>query len=203
VNPQILAPNDEELMAAYVAGDQTAFAELFRRYAPILLRLMQQRISRTQEAEDLVQQTFLQLHRSRHDFRAGARLRPWLFTIALNLRFQHFRESGRRRETPLDITTIELGGDRDPNADLLQEWAEQSREVQLALTKLPPDQRNVIILHWLEGLSFAEVSRTVGASVNAVKVRAHRGYIGLRKLLKRSNGNRKRRRSVPLRTERH
>ena len=188
-------------MAAYVAGDQTAFAELFRRYAPILLRLMQHRIGRTQEAEDLVQQTFLQLHRSRYDFRLGARLRPWLFTIALNLRFQHFRESGRRRETSLDIASIESGGAyRD--ADPLLEWADQSREVQLALTKLPVDQRNVIVLHWLEGLSFAEVSRTVGASVNAVKVRAHRGYIGLRKLLKRTDGNRKGRRSVPMGTER-
>lgn len=201
MNPALIAPSDEELMAAYVAGDETAFSELFRRYAPILLRLMLHRISRTQEAEDLVQQTFLQLHRSRHDFRVGAPLRPWLFTIALNLRFQHFRESGRRRETPLDITSLELGGDWD--VDPLFEWADQSREVQLALTKLPPDQRNVIVLHWIEGLSFAEVSRTVGASVNAVKVRAHRGYIGLRKLLKRPDGNRKGRRSVPLDTERH
>src|SRR5690348_8349822 len=137
----MLAPSDEELMAAYVAGDHAAFSELFRRYAPILLRLMQHRIGRRQEAEDLVQQTFLQLHRSRHDFRAGARLRPWLFTIALNLRFQHFRESGRRREMPLDVATVESAD--DGGADPLQDWADTSREVQMALTKLPSDQRDV------------------------------------------------------------
>ena len=200
MNHATLAPSDEELMAAYVAGDHRAFSELFRRYAPMLLRLMLQRIGRRQEADDLVQQTFLQLHRSRHDFRAGAPLRPWLFTIALNLRFQHFRESGRRRETMLDVATIESVG---PMVDAPQDGIDQSREVRMAISKLPTDQREVIVLHWLEGLSFAEVSQAVGASVNAVKVRAHRGYVSLRKLLRRTDGNRKGRRTVTLNTERH
>jgi RNA polymerase sigma-70 factor, ECF subfamily len=183
-------------MAAYIAGDQAAFTQLFRRYAPLLLRLMQHRISRRQEAEDLVQQTFLQLHRSRNDFRVGAALRPWLFTIALNLRFQHFRECGRRRETSIDVATIESSSDP-------QDGNDHCREIQLALTKLPSHQRDVIVLHWLEGLSFAEVSRAVGASVNAVKVRAHRGYVSLRKILRRTDGNRRGRRTVSMNTERH
>lgn len=186
-------------MTAYVSGDHTAFAELFRRYAPILLRLMRHRISRREEADDLVQLTFLHLHRSRYDFRAGAALRPWLFTIALNLRFQHFREYGRRRETTVDVDSLEVpGSSRSP-----QESADENRAVRLALTKLPTDQRDVIVLHWLEGLSFAEVSEAVGASVNAVKVRAHRGYVSLRKLLRRTDGNRKGRRTVTMNTERH
>jgi RNA polymerase sigma-70 factor (ECF subfamily) len=199
LNYAISAPSDEELMTAYVGGDHAAFAELFRRYAPILLRLMRHRISRREEADDLVQLTFLHLHRSRHDFRTGAALRPWLFTIALNLRFQHFRECGRRRETTVDVDSLEVpGSSRSP-----QESMDENRAVRLALTKLPTDQRDVIVLHWLEGLSFAEVSEAVGASVNAVKVRAHRGYVSLRKLLRRTDGNRKGRRTVPMNTERH
>ena len=170
-------------MAAYVAGDHAAFAELFRRYAPVLLRLMQHRLRRRQEADDLVQQTFLQLHRSRHDFRKGAALRPWLFTIALNLRFQHFRACGRRRETPLDVDAIESV---DTAVGAPQEQFDESREIQAALKKLPSEQRDVIVLHWLAGLPFSDVSRAVGASVNAVKVRAHRGYVSLRKLLRRA-----------------
>jgi len=195
LNQTTLAPSDEELMAAYVAGDQAAFAELFRRYAPVLLRLMQHRLARRQEADDLVQQTFLQLHRSRYDFRTGAALRPWLFTIAFNLRSQHFRECGRRRETPLDVEGIESV---DPTSNVPQDQVDQGREVRAALAKLPSEQREVIVLHWLSGLSFSEVSRAVGASVNAVKVRAHRGYVSLRKLLKRADGNQKERRTVTL-----
>jgi RNA polymerase sigma-70 factor (ECF subfamily) len=200
LNPVVLAPSDEELMAAYIAGSHAAFTELFRRYAPILLRLMQHRIDRRQEADDLVQQTFLQLHRSRYDFRAGAALRPWLFTIALNLRFQHFRERGRRRETTLDVSTMSSA---EVVTDAPQDGVDDRQEVHQALTKLPADQRDVIVLHWLEGLSFAEVSRAVGASVNAVKVRAHRGYVGLRRILRRRNGNRKGRGTITLNTERH
>ena len=195
-----LAPSDEELMVAYVAGDHAAFAELFRRYAPVLLRLLRHRLQRRQEADDLVQQTFLQLHRSRHDFRKGATLRPWLFTIALNLRLQHFRECGRRRETSLDIDAIESV---DTAMSAPQEQFDESREIQAALSKLPSEQRDVIVLHWLLGLPFSDVSRAVGASVNAVKVRAHRGYVGLRKLLRRADGNPKERRTVTLNTERH
>ena len=171
--------SDEELMAAYVAGNNAAFEQLFRRYAPALLRVIGRQLSSPGEANDLVQQTFLQLHRARRDFKPGARLRPWIFTIALNLKREHFRRLRRRPEAPL-----ELDGRNDP-AILPEppERAENERAVRRALDRLPPDHREVIVLHWFEGLSFPEVSAVVGASVSAVKVRAHRGYVALRKLL--------------------
>jgi RNA polymerase sigma factor (sigma-70 family) len=177
--------SDEDLMAAYVAGDQAAFEELFRRYAPALLRVIGRQLSSPGEAHDLVQQTFLQLHRARRDFKPGARLRPWIFTIALNLKREHFRRLRRRPEAPL-----ELDGRNDPAVlPDSPERAENQRAVRRALDQLPPDHREVIVLHWLEGLSFPEVSAVVGASVSAVKVRAHRGYVALRKLLAEA-GNR-------------
>jgi RNA polymerase sigma factor (sigma-70 family) len=177
--------SDEDLMAAYVAGDQAAFEELFRRYAPALLRVIGRQLSSPGEAHDLVQQTFLQLHRARHDFKLGARLRPWVFTIALNLKREHFRRLRRRPEAPL-----ELDGRNDPvGLPDSPERAENQRAVRRALDQLPADHREVIVLHWLEGLSFPEVSAIVGASVSAVKVRAHRGYVALRKLLAEA-GNR-------------
>jgi RNA polymerase sigma factor (sigma-70 family) len=177
--------SDEELMAAYVAGDGAAFEELFRRYAPALLRVIGRQLSSPGEAHDLVQQTFLQLHRARHDFKPGARLRPWIFTIALNLKREHFRRLRRRPEAPL-----ELDGRNDPaTPPVSPERAENERAVRRALDQLPTDHREVIVLHWFEGLSFPEVSAIVGASVSAVKVRAHRGYVALRKLLAET-GNR-------------
>src|SRR5438128_1919265 len=93
--------SDEELMRAYVSGDSAAFRELFERYGPVLLRVMRHQLRRPEEARDLVQQTFLQLHRSRLDFREGAQLRPWLFTIAMNLKREYFRRAGRRPESEL------------------------------------------------------------------------------------------------------
>ena len=177
--------SDEELMAAYVAGDRSSFDELFRRYAPILLSVLQRQMRSPSDARDLVQQTFLQLHRARRDFDQKARLRPWLFTIALNLKREYFRRQKRRPEAPL-----ELDGRSDP-AVLPHDFTkdELDRTVRRAVDQLPADHREVIVLHWFEGLSFPEISAVVGASVSAVKVRAHRGYVALRKLLEPPTGN--------------
>jgi len=170
--------SDEELMVAYVAGDAGAFDELFARYAPILLRVMRQQLHSQEEANDLVQQTFLQLHRARHDFRTDAKLRPWLFTIALNLKREHLRRLKRRPETELT-----LDGKSDPKVKGDAGRLEAARTLHFALEKLHPSYREVIELHWLGQLSFSEISDLLGASLSAVKVRAHRGYAALREIL--------------------
>ncbi|MEZ4369447.1 MAG: sigma-70 family RNA polymerase sigma factor [Polyangiaceae bacterium] len=176
--------SEEELMAAYVAGDRAAFDELFQRLAPVLLRVLARQLPNREEANDLVQQTFLQLHRSRNDFREGARLRPWLFTIAINLKREHFRRMKRRPEAPL-----ELDGRSDPvSVQGAHGRADAQHSLGWALQRIPTDQAEVIALHWFEGLAFPEVAEVVGASLSAVKVRAHRGYQALRALLDESVG---------------
>jgi RNA polymerase sigma-70 factor (ECF subfamily) len=170
--------SDESLMAAYRAGDQAAFRELFRRWAPRLQRLLRRDVARAEDAHDLVQQTFLQLHRARHEFRPDAKLRPWLYTIALNLKRQYYRRLGRRPEAPLAHDGAEeVANDRDADARL------DDAHVRAALAVLPEAQRDVILLHWFEGLSFSEVAEIVGATLSAVKVRAHRGYGRMREIL--------------------
>ncbi len=165
-------------MQAYVQGDASAFQELFDRYAPVLLRVMRHHLHRPEDARDLVQQTFLQLHRSRNDFREGAQLRPWLFTIALNLKREYFRRVARKPESSLDADT------REPSVGPRgHEQFEAADQVSFALNRLPPDQRDVIALHWLAGIPLPEVAELVGASLSAVKVRAHRGYAAMRRVL--------------------
>jgi len=177
-------PSDEDLFAAYVAGDRDAFRQLFDRYSGPLTRLMRQQIRNPQDAGELVQQTFLQLHRARRDFRQGARLKPWLYTIALNLRRGWFRTRGRRPETPLDPARHPLPT-VDP-VDLTR--GEDAQRVRTALEGLTATQREVIELHWFEELSFPEVAQVLGANVNTVKVRAHRGYKVLRAALADDDG---------------
>ena len=93
-------------MAAYIAGDAAAFRELFARYSPVLYRMMLRDLRRPEEARDLVQQTFLHLHRARNDFDGRLRFRPWIFTIALNLKREHFRRVRRRPEAPLGTLPV-------------------------------------------------------------------------------------------------
>ncbi|MGE0710590.1 MAG: RNA polymerase sigma factor [Planctomycetota bacterium] len=171
--------SDEELFERYRAGDADAFRELHARYAPRLGALLRRSLYRQEEAADLVQQTFLQLHRARHDFRPGAAVRPWLYTIALNLARKHFRTLKRRPTKPLEGEVP----DEAPPPGRPAERAEDVARLREALLELPENQREVIELHWFEGLPFAEVAQVVGASLSAVKVRAHRGYKRLRALL--------------------
>jgi len=173
----VIALTDEELFARHVAGDAEAFDALVDRYAPRLLGLMRRSVRRKEDAEELVQETFLHLHRSAADFQQGRPLRPWLMTIALNTRREYLRRKARRPEAPLD-----LDGHRDPVATDPR-WADKRdarKQVEQALAGLSAGQREVIELHWLAGLSMAEVAQAVGASLSAVKVRAHRGYAAMR-----------------------
>ncbi len=169
--------SDEELMAAYVAGDPTAFSALFERYGPMLIRIMRRQMRHDDDAHELVQQTFLQLHRARKDFQQGRKLRPWLMTIAYNLKREHFRRKQRRPEAPLEYEPP-ASGRRDP----LEQKDDKTR-LRSALDRLPENQREVIVMHWFEDLSFPEVAEILGLSVSAVKVRAHRGYKALRQAL--------------------
>jgi RNA polymerase sigma factor (sigma-70 family) len=171
--------SDEVLMTRYVDGDPAAFDELFRRYAPLVLNLMRKHVGSEDDARDIAQLTFLHLHRARKDFRQGNKLRPWLMTIAFNLRREHFRRKGRRPEHAL-----ELDGVRDPAVEPTPiSMSDSAFRVREALKHLNEDQREVITLHWFSELSFKEIADVVGASVSAVKVRAHRGYNTMRQVL--------------------
>ena len=128
-------------------------------------------------AQDLVQQTFLQVHRARRDFRPGSALRPWLYTIAANLRRESRRRAARRPELPLAEQTS-----REPSVGPAASTPAE-RLVRRALQDLPDGQREVVVLHWYEGYTFREIAQIVGASQSAVKVRAHRAYERLRAVL--------------------
>lgn len=171
--------SDEELMVAYCAGDTDAFNELFRRYAPQLGRLLRRFGLAHDRIADLVQQTFLQLHRARLDFRPESQLRPWLVTIAFNLAREQHRRTKRRPETDIDATA-----DSSLATPPREQFRfETRRDLVQALQRLPHDQQEVVRLHFVEELSFEEIGEKVGASAGAVRVRAHRGYTTLRKLL--------------------
>jgi len=166
-------------MVAHVAGDKTAFPEIFERYASTLQGIMRRDIRKTQDADELVQDTFLHLHRAARDFNPERRLRPWLMTIAFNLKREYFRRKGRRPEAPLN-----LDGRNDPSEEpRILERKHAQRQIQKAMTLVSDSQREVIEMHWFAGLSFPEIAVAVGASLSAVKVRAHRGYERIRKQL--------------------
>ena len=173
------APTDEELMDAYVDGDDAAFRVLFERYAPILLRLTRRHLRDEELSREIVQQTFFRLHGARNDFRRGSKLRPWVMTIAMNLVREHWRRKKRRKMTDLEVDTQAA-----PEADYMPiELRQRSALLHGALDKLPVSQREVVELHWFQERPYAEIAEIVGTSEGAVRVRAHRAYTTLKQLL--------------------
>lgn len=170
---------DEELMRAYVGGDEAAFRTLFERYAPIIYGMVKRHLKDDDLARELTQQTFFRLHGARFDFRLDSRLRPWLLTIAMNLVREHWRRKKRRPHADVDLEA--RAAPRPERSDL--ELSQRKEALLEALEQLPPSQREVIELHWFQERPYREVAEIVGSSEGAVRVRAHRAYARLKELL--------------------
>ena len=173
---------DEELMAAYVAGDEAAFRTLFDRWAPIVLGLTRRHLRDEDLAREITQQTFFRLHGARHDFRTDAKLRPWLLTIAMNLVREHWRRGKRRQHVELDESR-EVAPAPERSAMELEQRAEL---LHAALDQLPSTQREVVELHYFQERPYREVAKIVGSTEGAVRVRAHRAYRKLQSILEGS-----------------
>jgi RNA polymerase sigma-70 factor (ECF subfamily) len=136
--------SDEELMQAYVRGDERAFEVLFRRYAPVVHAMTRRALHDEELAKELTQQTFYRLHGARADFRDGAKLKPWLLTIAMNLVREHWRQRKRRPQADVDL---DARAAPTPEASAL-ELEQRSQAVHAAIAQLPANYREVVELHW-------------------------------------------------------
>jgi len=173
---------DEELMAAYMAGDRDSFTILFRRWAPRLHKFFLRSLGDAASAEDLLQTTFVRIHQSRDTFRPGCPLKPWIFTVAARVRQNELR---RRRRLPESAGEEALAAAEEQQAEPpdLPERPERDAAVREAIDRLPESQRVVIHLSRLEQMTYAEIAKVLGTSEGAVKLRAFRAYERLRKAL--------------------
>jgi RNA polymerase sigma-70 factor, ECF subfamily len=171
--------SDEALMAAYAAGDLRAFDVLFARLAPRVHGFFRRAFSDPGLADDLMQTTFLKLHRAKNSYDAARPLGPWLFTIAASVRRDELR---RRYRLPRWAGEEELlqaeAAEGDPGAH--QDRTEVADAVRAALQRLPESQRTVVHLHRFEGMTFEEIADVLGTTHGAVRVRACRAYERLR-----------------------
>jgi RNA polymerase sigma-70 factor (ECF subfamily) len=176
--------SDEALMAAYVAGDERAFQQLFQRTAPSIHAFFMRSFAEAAVADDLMQTTFFKMHRARGQWRSDRRLRPWLFSIAARVRIDELRRRYGLREDASPEAVERAADEAQPaSAEDEAERADVAAAVQAALARLPESQRVVVHLHRFAGLTFAEIGAILGASEGAVKLRAFRAYSELRRRL--------------------
>jgi len=178
--------NEEALMAAYVAGDGTAFDRLFTALAPRVYGFFMRTFNNSAVADDLTQTTFLKVHKARKDFQNDKQLRPWLFTIAARVRVDELRKLKPGQQIELEEETETATGAVEPPrlADEVIDEASRAAKVRAALEALPEAQRVIIHLHRFEGLTFPQIAEALGTTEGAVKLKAFRGYEKLRHELK-------------------
>ena len=174
-------------MARYVDGDAAAFRELYAAIAPRLLGYLMKMAKSRALADDLLQQTFLKVHRARAAYVRGADPTPWIYAIAHRTFIDEVRKKKRAVVGVADGDEVpevaagltgEADGTRDEPPD-----PELTKAALEALEDLPTGQREAVVLTKLDGKSVAEAAEIAGTTVGAMKVRAHRGYEALRKLL--------------------
>jgi RNA polymerase sigma-70 factor (ECF subfamily) len=171
-------------MAAYVSGDRRAFEQLFARLAPRLHRFFRRSFGAEGTADDLLQQTFLKLHRARDTYDPAMRVAPWAFAIASRVRLDEFRRRKRLAEDGDEEALAradEASASAAPAGDGLD--ADTADAVRRAVDALPESQRVVIHLNRFEEMTFAEIARVLGTTEGAVKLRAFRAYAALREAL--------------------
>jgi RNA polymerase sigma-70 factor (ECF subfamily) len=177
--------SDEELMAAVLAGDQTALALLVRRHhAPLLSYLYRVVGGDHPLAEDLVQETLLRVVRQR-TYQSGRPFRPWLYTIATNLARDHFKSAAVRQSLQQRDGEEALLHLRDPQVSPEERVlaAEKRDEVRTALAQLREEYRVVILLRFYQGLSLLEIAETLRIPVGTVKSRLSASVHRLRSTL--------------------
>jgi len=176
----------DHAMSDYARGDDQAFAIVYDAVAPRLESYLRRHLRDRALVEDIIQQTFLQMHDKRGSFAVGSQVLPWAFSIARNFMIDTLRKS--RRESMVD-----LGNDRSPVEALLVSAVENAEQVVLAreasqqmisvFNGLTDHQRAAFELTEGDGLSHAEAAQVLGTTVTGVKMCRHKVYQKLRAVL--------------------
>jgi len=170
------ADYDVGLMLAFQRGDELAFQELVERNHARVIGLIYRFISDSSDAEDLAQEVFLRIYRARHTYKPTAKFSTWMFRITANVSLNALRSRANRRDDVSIDQMVESGeGSRallDPETTMPDHHLHQEElqgKVQEAIQALPEKQQIAVILNKYEGMSYADIARTIGCSTMAVK----------------------------------
>ena len=182
MSAETIIRTDEELLAAHIDGDASAFQDLMGRYKNDLLHFLIRFVGSTAAAEDVFQETFLQIHISAETFDPSRRFKPWLFTIAANKGRDWHRKHSKR--TVLSLSQ-EIGGDGEgtrfidlmeadqelPDAKLLD--SEQKDSIRKAVDELPSHLREILLLSYFQQMSYVQIADSLQIPLGTVKSRLH------------------------------
>jgi RNA polymerase sigma-70 factor (ECF subfamily) len=183
---------DAEIMLALSAGNLAAFDVLVQKYRKPIIHFMFRMVHNEAVAEELAQEVFLRVYRSRATYRAEARFSTWLYRIATNLGVNHARDTRHERSAPtvyLDEPDHETGttpdvADQTPSAESSLLRSERMAAIREHVMALPERQRLAVLMHKYEGMDYKQIGEVLKLSESATKSLLFRAYQTLREKLK-------------------
>jgi len=190
VEPTLVPETDEELLLRFSRGETPAFTELVRRYERELYGYLRRYVGDASLAEDVFQNTFLQLYLKTNQYEPGRPVRPWLYTIATHQAIDALRRNNRHQAISLEQSRTEpSAGDVGSLMDTLEGRSdgplegvveEERRErVRASVERLPEFLRQVLILAYYQGLKYREIADILDIPVGTVKSRLHAALVKL------------------------
>ena len=172
-------------------GDESALAPLVEKYKRMVHRLALQITKNHEDANDVMQETFIKVYQSIHTFRQEAAFETWIYRITVNEALNFVKRRERRRETPLSTTeeseydpSVRQKAEMENDPQVNAEKTELRHWVTKAVNSLSLKHRIVVVLHELEGLTHAEIASILNCSEGTVRSRLHYARKQLRSLLK-------------------
>jgi RNA polymerase sigma-70 factor (ECF subfamily) len=194
--------SDEALIESFRnTKDSSHFKSLVRRYQNRIYSAAYRILGNTEEAEEVVQETYIKVHHNLAKFRQESSFGSWIFKIAHNICIDILRSRRRNlggvqllsfdpqssfdseESTETSSSVVSQVADEAPCPSAMLDMNEQSEIIEASLKELPENQRTVVVLHDIEGFSYQEISDIVGANLGTVRSRLHYGRLRLRQLL--------------------
>lgn len=204
--PATIQGPDERLLSDFLAGDEQGFADLVNRHSRDLFVFVARFIRNPAAAEDVVQDTFVQVYQSAGTFDLSRRFRPWLFTIAANKARDHLRDRVRKREVPMggrstgdesgEVSYLDFLADDSVMPGEAMEAAEQRDLVRAVVDVMPAHLREILALGYYQRLPYKEIAEILAIPLGTVKSRLHAAVAFFAEAYKQAEKDRQARSSI-------
>jgi RNA polymerase sigma-70 factor, ECF subfamily len=183
-------PDDKSLIEGILNKDEEAFRQLVELYKDYVFRLCYSFVKQSEDAEDIAQDVFIEIHKSASYFRLEAKLTTWIYRIAVNKSI-NFLNSKNYRFNIKQVTSIftrdnkpkKIEAEQNDFADFTIESSEKSKILYDAIDKLPNNQKVAFTLNKIDGLPYQEIAEIMNLSLSSVESLLHRAKINLQKKL--------------------